>query len=138
MSDLTVQLRHAKRNNETKLDLSCKNISFIPNEIYGLTNLEILNLSKNRISSIDSKIESLVNLKSLDLSDNSLMEVPSEIMRLPKLQVFAVGGNPLIKKFEPLQGKECVGPALQRTPQGLFWVRDRRGDSCQQAVLARD
>lgn len=39
MSDLTVQLRHAKRNNETKLDLSTKNISFIPNEIYSLTNL---------------------------------------------------------------------------------------------------
>lgn len=61
-----------------------------------------------------------MNLKSLDLSDNSLMEVPTEIMRLPKLQVFIVTGNPLIKKFEPLQSKDCVGPNLQPTFRKCF------------------
>lgn len=31
MSDLQVLLRHAKRNKDTKLDLSGKGISYIPN-----------------------------------------------------------------------------------------------------------
>jgi Leucine-rich repeat (LRR) protein len=87
MSDIALQLRHAKRNNETKLDLTNKYLSFIPNELFALQSLEFLNLSKNKISSIDSKIENLVNLKTLDISDNSLMEIPTEFMKLTKLQV---------------------------------------------------
>lgn len=121
MSDLTVQLRHAKRSNETKLDLSCKSISYVPNEVYALTALEILNLSRNKISSIEGKIEQLVNLKFLDLSDNSLMEVPSELLKLGKLQVLNLAGNPLIKKFEPLLEKDAaVTPRLERTLKRCF------------------
>lgn len=121
MSDITLQLRHAKRSNETKLDLSSKNISYIPNEVYALTSLEILNLSRNKISSIEAKIEQLINLKFLDLSDNSLMEVPPELMKLAKLQVLNVNGNPLIKKFEPLQEKDAaVTPRLERTLKRCF------------------
>jgi Leucine-rich repeat (LRR) protein len=76
MAELTLSLRRAKRNNETKLDLSGQEICFLPNDIYSLTKLEILNLSNNKITTLDSKICELKNLKVIDLSDNSLIELP--------------------------------------------------------------
>lgn len=53
MAELTLMLRRAKRNNEKKIDLSSRDISFIPNDVYGLSKIEILNLSQNRITSLD-------------------------------------------------------------------------------------
>lgn len=50
-------------------------------------------------------------------------------MRLPKLQVFVVSGNPLIKKFEPLQGKDCVGPKLQRVLKSCFGLESEEEPS---------
>ena len=76
MAELTLLLRRAKRNNETKIDLSGKEISFIPNDIYSLSKVEILDLSNNRITSLGEKITQLSNLKVLDLSGNSIMDLP--------------------------------------------------------------
>lgn len=73
MSDLQLAIRHFKRSNSNKLDLSGKNMTFIPGEIYALEKLEILDLSNNKITSIDPKIAQMKNLKILDLSNNSLM-----------------------------------------------------------------
>lgn len=137
MSDLTVLLRHAKRNNETKLDLSSKGISFIPNDVFALVNLEILNLSKNRLSSIDGKIDTLVNLKSLDVSDNSLMEVPSELLKLQKLQVLNLSGNPLLKKFEPLLEKDAsISPKLQRVLKRCFGLETAEEEESKPSWLS--
>ena len=66
-------MRRAKRNKDTKLDLSGKSISYVPNEIFELDQLEILNLSNNQLTGLDPKIESLSNLKILDISNNSIM-----------------------------------------------------------------
>jgi Leucine-rich repeat (LRR) protein len=76
MAELTLLLRRAKRNNETKLDLSGKDISFLPNDLYTLTKLEILNLSNNKIVTLDEKINELKNLKVIDLTGNSLSDLP--------------------------------------------------------------
>lgn len=76
MAELTLVLRRAKRNNETKLDLSGREISFLPNDLYSLMKLEILNLSNNKIISVDEKINELKNLKVIDLSSNSLTDLP--------------------------------------------------------------
>lgn len=80
MAELTLLLRRAKRNNETKIDLSSREISFIPNDVYSLGKLEILDLSNNKITSLDEKISQLKNLKVLDLSGNSIMDLPKEIL----------------------------------------------------------
>lgn len=76
MSDILLIIKRAKRNNETKLELSNKGLTYIPNELFQLTQLEILDLSKNKISSIDSKISTLSNLKSLDVSNNNILNLP--------------------------------------------------------------
>ena len=106
MSDLQVLLRHTKRNKDTKLDLSGKGISYVPNEVFSLEHLEILNLGNNQLTGIDGKIENLINLKILDISNNSIMDLPLELTKLSKLQVLNVSGNPLYNKFEPLLEKE--------------------------------
>lgn len=113
MSDLQVLLRHAKRNKDTKLDLSGKNISYIPNEILAFDHLEILNLSNNQLTSIDPRIENLTRLKVLDLSNNSIMDIPQELIKLTELQVLNVVGNPVYGKFEPLLDKDqAIAPQL--------------------------
>ena len=37
MSDLLLLIKRAKRNNETKLELGNKGLTYIPNDIYQLT-----------------------------------------------------------------------------------------------------
>lgn len=76
MAELTLMLRRVKRNNEKKLDLSNKELSFIPNDVYGLEKLEILNLSNNRITNLDEKIKLMVKLQVLDISNNSILDLP--------------------------------------------------------------
>ena len=39
MAELTLMLRRAKRNNEKKIDLSARDIEFVPNDVYGLPKL---------------------------------------------------------------------------------------------------
>lgn len=73
MAELTLLLRKAKRSNDVKLDLSNREIHFIPSDLFTLPKLEILDLSGNKITSLDEKISQLTNLKVLDLSNNSIM-----------------------------------------------------------------
>jgi len=65
MSDIKLKIRHVKRGGETKLDISGMGLSEIPEDVFGLTQLETLDISDNSISSLD-KIASLHNLKNLN------------------------------------------------------------------------
>ena len=53
MAELTLALRRAKRANDTKIDLSNKEIEFLPKDLFTMTKLEIINLSNNRITALD-------------------------------------------------------------------------------------
>ena len=55
MSDISVSIRRCKRGNEKKLDLSNKGITYIPVDIYTLTDLEQLDLSNNRASELQER-----------------------------------------------------------------------------------
>jgi hypothetical protein len=51
-------------------------------------------------------------------------------MKLTKLQVFNVAGNPLIKKFEPLQEKDAsVTPRLEGTLKRCFGIESGEEES---------
>jgi Leucine-rich repeat (LRR) protein len=49
MTELAVQLRHAKRNQATTLDLSKRMLTFLPKEVFLIPTLAHLNLSYNQI-----------------------------------------------------------------------------------------
>jgi Leucine-rich repeat (LRR) protein len=53
MTELSVFLRHAKRSNKKDLDLSKRQLSFIPKEIFTMRTLEELSLADNKIAVIE-------------------------------------------------------------------------------------
>jgi Leucine-rich repeat (LRR) protein len=67
MSELTVFLRHAKRSNNKELDLSKRELSFIPKDVFTIRAIETLDLSQNKIVSIEAAIADLFRLKQLNL-----------------------------------------------------------------------
>jgi len=62
LSDVKLKIRHAKRGNESSLDLSNMCLTDLPIELTQLTMLESLNLSNNKLSNL-KRVEQLPNLK---------------------------------------------------------------------------
>ena len=56
----------------SKLDLSGCHLTYIPEEVFKLEQIEMLDLSNNKLSAVDSKISKLSNLKFIDFTKNSI------------------------------------------------------------------
>lgn len=69
------------------------NISKIPEEIYCLKNLEILDLGRNKISEIPKNINYLSNLKHLFLNNNKIRKIPNSVFVLPKIKSLFLQNN---------------------------------------------
>ena len=67
------------------IDISSTNIEYLPEWIYELTELQVLNIHDTRISHIDSKIGCLKNLRKLDISGTQIKRIPKEIKKLDNL-----------------------------------------------------
>ena len=93
--ELLRQIKTAKEENWTTLNLSFENVSELPSEIIQLTNLQLLSLNGNQLSALPSEISQLTNLETLSLDENQLSELPSEIIQLTNLQLLSLNGNQL-------------------------------------------
>lgn len=67
------------------IDISSTNIAELPEWIYDLTELEVLNLHDTRIMHIDSRIGCLKKLKKLDISGTQIKQLPKDIRKLNNL-----------------------------------------------------
>lgn len=76
-----------------KINLSGRNLKFIPDNVFQYTNLEKLDLSKNLIESIPNDILKLRKLRTLDLSCNKIKVLQASIFKLPKLRILNLHGN---------------------------------------------
>jgi Leucine-rich repeat (LRR) protein len=76
MTELSVFLRHAKRSNKKDLDLSNRELTYIPKEVFSMRTLEELDLSNNKIVSIEPEIKDMLRLKVLNLENNGIAELP--------------------------------------------------------------
>lgn len=65
--------------NLSELDLSCHELTSVPESITRLTNLSGLYLGYNKLTSLPEAITSLTNLSELDLYENPLEDPPIEI-----------------------------------------------------------
>ncbi|KAI1292098.1 Protein flightless-1 [Halotydeus destructor] len=80
----------------TILDLSHNQLNEVPEELEHSTNLKLLNLSYNQIDFLPNQLfVNLTNLTFLDLSDNNLDTVPPQIRRLVNLETLILNNNPL-------------------------------------------
>jgi hypothetical protein len=81
----------------TKLDLSYRSISKIPEHISCLTGLTELNLSYNYLIKLPKEFTKLKNLKVLDLGYNRFTEIPHGIFKLDQLEILNLEANMLKK-----------------------------------------
>lgn len=83
------------KNIINRLTLSNLNLKEIPDLIYELLKLELLDISKNQISFISEKITNLTFLKVLRANDNNLTELPSYIFNIKNLVYLNLQNNKL-------------------------------------------
>jgi Leucine-rich repeat (LRR) protein len=79
----------------------------IPDDIWHLTNLEILHISGQNLKSVTSNIGKLSKMRFLDLSNCELDSVPSSISEFKNLYSLNLGGNNL--SSIPLSFKNLKG-----------------------------
>uniref|UniRef100_A0A8C4DS44 Protein flightless-1 homolog n=1 Tax=Dicentrarchus labrax TaxID=13489 RepID=A0A8C4DS44_DICLA len=79
------------------LDLSYNQLTEIPRDLENSRNMLVLNLSHNSIDSIPNQLFiNLTDLLYLDLSDNKLDSLPPQMRRLVHLQTLTLNNNPLM------------------------------------------
>ncbi|KAM3916640.1 protein flightless-1 homolog [Leptodactylus fuscus] len=79
------------------LDLSYNQLSECPRELENAKNMLVLNLSHNSIDSIPNQLFiNLTDLLYLDLGDNKLDSLPPQMRRLVHLQTLILNNNPLM------------------------------------------
>ncbi|XP_069066199.1 protein flightless-1 homolog isoform X1 [Pleurodeles waltl] len=79
------------------LDLSHNQLSECPRELENAKNMLVLNLSHNSIDNIPNQLFiNLTDLLYLDLSDNKLESLPPQMRRLVHLQTLILNNNPLM------------------------------------------
>ncbi|XP_067859190.1 protein flightless-1 homolog [Heptranchias perlo] len=79
------------------LDLSYNQLTEIPRELENAKNMLVLNLSHNSIDNIPNQLFiNLTDLLYLDLSDNKLESLPPQMRRLVHLQTLILNNNPLM------------------------------------------
>uniref|UniRef100_A0A4W4EF18 Gelsolin-like domain-containing protein n=1 Tax=Electrophorus electricus TaxID=8005 RepID=A0A4W4EF18_ELEEL len=79
------------------LDLSFNQLTEIPRDLENSRNMLVLNLSHNSIDNIPNQLFiNLTDLLYLDLSDNKLDSLPPQMRRLVHLQTLILNNNPLM------------------------------------------
>lgn len=91
------KIQEVKATNSTELNLSGRNLTEIPVELFQLRQLERLKLSNNQLNEIPESILQLQNLSNLDLSLNKLSRFPEAILKLQNLSILNLSSNQLVE-----------------------------------------
>uniref|UniRef100_H3D1R5 Protein flightless-1 homolog n=1 Tax=Tetraodon nigroviridis TaxID=99883 RepID=H3D1R5_TETNG len=109
------------------VDLSCNDLTRVPECLYSLGSLKRLNLSSNQISELSLCIDQWTQLETLNLSRNQLTSLPSAICKLSKLKKLYINSNKLdfdgvppgIGKLSSLTEFMAANNNLELIPEGL-------------------
>uniref|UniRef100_A0A8B9YAM7 Protein flightless-1 homolog n=1 Tax=Bos mutus grunniens TaxID=30521 RepID=A0A8B9YAM7_BOSMU len=109
------------------VDLSCNDLTRVPECLYALPGLRRLNLSSNQIAELSLCIDQWVHLETLNLSRNQLTSLPSAICKLTKLKRLYLNSNQLdfdglpsgIGKLSSLEEFMAANNKLELIPESL-------------------
>ncbi|XP_077590146.1 protein flightless-1 homolog [Stigmatopora nigra] len=113
--------------NLADVDLSCNDLTRVPECLYSLGSLKRLNLSSNQISELSLCIDQWTQLETLNLSRNILTSLPSAICKLSKLKKLYMNSNKLdfdgvppgMGKLSNLTEFMAANNNLELIPEGL-------------------
>ncbi|KAJ8254264.1 hypothetical protein COCON_G00208760 [Conger conger] len=113
--------------NLADVDLSCNDLTRVPECLYTLSNLKRLNLSSNQISELSLCIDQWTQMETLNLSRNQLTSLPSTICKLAKLKKLYLNSNKLdfdgipsgVGKLSCLVEFMAANNNLELIPEGL-------------------
>jgi internalin A len=109
-----------------KIDLSFKQLTELPNELFEFTKLEILDISHNKLTTLPAGITKLKNLKELYIGSNNITNI-DVLFKLRKIRIFRSDENkinaisPKIRKWKKL--KELVFSGSSELPKNLWKLR---------------
>uniref|UniRef100_A0A3P8WVE8 Protein flightless-1 homolog n=1 Tax=Cynoglossus semilaevis TaxID=244447 RepID=A0A3P8WVE8_CYNSE len=111
----------------TDVDLSCNDLTRVPECLYSLGSLKRLNLSSNQISELSLCIDQWSQLETLNMSRNQLTSLPSAICKLSKLKKLYLNSNKLdfdgvppgVGKLSSLTEFMAANNNLELIPEGL-------------------
>ncbi|XP_070552555.1 leucine-rich repeat-containing protein 59-like [Ptychodera flava] len=139
----------------TILDLSCNELTSLPESFCSLKHLVKIDLSKNMLTELPQNIGNLDKLQRLDLLGNQLQTVPISFGRLRNLRWLDLKDNPLDENLRKVAGecldeKECkdcarkvvsymkaVQSELERQKQKRL-KEEREREAAKQAEEARE
>lgn len=109
----------------TRLDLSCNQLTSLPDNFPSLTHLVKIDLSKNRLTELPENFGNLQNLQHLDLLGNQLVLLPISFYKLTKLKWLDLKDNPLQADLRKIAG-DCLdeNQCKKCATQVLKYLRD--------------
>jgi hypothetical protein len=100
------ELKSANVDSVYKINLSGKDLTQVPKDIWKFKKVQILNLSNNSIQEIPAEIKNLKNLQILDLRNNKISSIADQLNNLKYLTSIKLSGNhiaDITTNFESLE-----------------------------------
>lgn len=113
LSDIKLKIRHAKRGNERRLDLSGMGLTELPADITQLTMLEAINLQDNKLTNL-RRIEQLPNLREIQASNNCVTALHKEMLDMFSIETITLFGNPIVNQNPQLASIQNDQAALKQ------------------------
>lgn len=135
MKKYNSKIEKCKKDKEISFYIENDDIKNLPNELFSLSHLKILDVRNNFIQEIPTEIGNLRNLEILDLRGNSLNELPYEISFLNKLEEINIQGNSIkelpaeiinltnLKRIN-VQGNPLTKPPIEVASRGIGAIRN--------------
>ncbi len=120
------RIREAREQQLEKLDLRDGELNQIPDSVFKLTHLKVLNLSWNKIHKIPDSFPELYNLNELYLSGNKISYLPDFFSALPKLNKLDLSYNKItdlpnsFSQLSNLKKLYLVANQISNLPDSFF------------------